>query len=160
MNTLSIPVIAMAGISLYVGFYHLLIYFRRRQNREDLTFAILCFAIVFYDIFCVGLYSATSVSEGAQWQRAQFIALAVFVPAFLWFVADYTHQKPGTAHYLFSIFYLCAILIQLVDRSNLTFPMDQPSIKYIALPYLQPITYYESALGPFTTVQSLMGLVA
>jgi len=160
MNTLSIPVIAMGGISLYVGFYHLLIYLRRRQNREDLTFAILCFAIVFYDILCVGLYSATSVSEGAQWQRAQFIALAVFTSTFLWFVADYTHQKPGTPIYLFSIFYLCAIIVQLVDRSNLTFPANQPSIKYITLPYIQPITYYEAALGPFTTIQSLMGLVA
>ncbi len=160
MNTLSIPLVAMAGISLYVGFYHLLIYFRRRQNREDLTFAILCFAYVFYAAFCAGLYNATSVIEGAQWQRAQFIALAVFVIAFLWFVSDYTHQKPGVAIYLLSIFYLLAIMVQSVDRSDLTFPVDQPSIKHITLPNLRPITYYEATLGPFTTVQGLMGIVA
>ncbi|RPJ24763.1 MAG: hypothetical protein EHM33_16790, partial [Chloroflexi bacterium] len=155
MNTLSIPVVAMAGISLYVGFYHLLIYFRRRQNRADLTFAFLCFAIVLYDAFCVGLYNATSVAEGTQWQRAQFIALAVFVPAFLWFVSDYTRQKPGIAIYLFSIFYLLAFIVQLLDRSHLTLLVDQPSIKHITLPYIQPITYYEAALGPYTKVQSL-----
>jgi PAS domain S-box-containing protein len=160
MNTLSIPMVAMAGISLYVGFYHLLIYFRRRQNREDLTFAILCCAYVFYAVFCAGLYNATSVIEGAQWQRAQFIALAVFVTAFLWFVSDYTHQKPGVAIYLLSIFYLLAIIVQSVARSDLTFPVDQPSIKHIMLPNLPPITYYETILGPFTTVQSLMGIVA
>ncbi len=101
MNTLSIPLVAMAGTSFYVGFYHLLIYFRRRRNREDLTFALLCFSYVFYAVFCAGLYNATSVSEGAQWQRAQFIILAVFVTVFLWFVSDYTRQKPGTAIYLF-----------------------------------------------------------
>ncbi|HSB01955.1 MAG TPA: PAS domain S-box protein [Anaerolineales bacterium] len=160
MNTLSIPVVAMASISFYVGFYHLLIYFRRRQNREDLTFALLCFAIVFYDACSTGLYNASSVAEGAQWQRGQFVALALFVPAFLWFVSDYTHQKPGTATYLFSAFYLIALIVQLLDRSGLTLPVDQPSIKHITLPYVQPITYYEVVLGPFTTVQSLMGVVA
>jgi hypothetical protein len=136
-----------------------LIYFRRR-NRADLTFALLCFAIVFYDAFSTGLYNATSVAEGAQWQRGQFVALAVFVPAFLWFVSDYTHQKRGTATYLFSAFYLAAIVIQLVDRSDLTFVVAQPSIKYIRLLYVQPITYYEATLGSFTAVQSFMGIVA
>ncbi len=160
MNTQSIPVVAMASISFYVGFYHLFIYFRRRQNREDLTFAFLCFTIVFYDAFCVGLYNATTVSEGAQWQRAQFISLAIFVPAFLWFVSDYTHQKVGVVVYGYSIFYLLAAILQLVDRSDLTFLVDQPSIKQIVLPHIQPITYYEATLGPFSVVQGLIGLFA
>ena len=149
----------MASISLYVGFYHLFIYFRRRQNREDLTFAFLCFAIVFYDAFCVGLYNATSVSEGAQWQRAQFISLAIFVPAFLWFVSDYTRQKVGIVVYGYSIFYLLVVIIQLVDRSDLTFLVDQSSIKQIVLPHVLPITYYEATLGPFSIMQGLVGLI-
>jgi PAS domain S-box-containing protein len=160
MNTLSIPIIAMAGVSLYVGFYHLLIYIRRRQNREDLMFAILCFAYVFYDTFSAGLYNSSSLLEGVRWQRAQFISLAVFVTAFLWFVADYTHHKPGIAIYAMSLFYLVAIVVQVVDRSAVTFPLDQPSIKHITLPYLQPVTFYEATLGPFTTVEGLMGIAA
>jgi hypothetical protein len=119
MNTLSIPVVAMASISLYVGLYHLLIYFRRRQNREDLTFSFLCFAYVFYAAFCVGLYNATSVSEGAQWQRAQFIALAVFVTMFLWFVSDYT-RVAGTCLLAFDVL-SPAIVVQFVDRSDQRF---------------------------------------
>ncbi len=160
MNTLSIPMVAMAGISLHVGFYHLLIYLRRRQNREDLTFALLCFAYVFYAAFCAGLYNATSVSAGVQWQRAQFITLAVFVPAFLWFVSDYTHQKPGITIHLFSILYILVIIVQLVDRSELTFLVDQPSIKHITLPYGQPITYYEASVGLFSTAQGILGMFA
>ena len=131
MSTLSIPAIVMASISFYVGLYHLLIYFRRRQHREDLTFALLCLATGFYDVFCAGLYSATSVAEGVQWQRAQFIALAFFTTAFLWFVSDYTHQKPQLATYAFSAFYLLAVLIQIVDRSSLTWMVDHPSVKEI-----------------------------
>jgi len=160
MRTLSIPAIVMASISFYVGLYHLLIYFRRRQHREDLTFALLCLATGFYAVFCAGLYSATSVAQGVQWQRAQFIALALFVTSFVWFVSDYTHQKPQLATYAFSAFYLFAIVIQIVDRSNLTWIVDHPSVKEFLLPFSLKITYYEATFGPFTTLQSLMGLVA
>ena len=160
MNALSIPVVAMASISFYVGFYHLLIYFRRRQFREDLTFAFLCFVYVFYAAFCVGLYNATSVIEGAQWQRAQFIALAVLVPAFLWFVSDYTRQNPGPVIYIYSILYLLVIFVQLVDRSDLTFLMDQPSVKQIMLSEILTFTYYEVTPGPFSVIQGIVGLIA
>jgi PAS domain S-box-containing protein len=159
MNILSSSVVAMAGISLYVGFYHLLIYVRRPQRRVDLTFALLCFSVVFYDAFCVGLYNAISVGDGVQWQRAQLIAIAVFVPALLWFVSDYTRQKPGIVVYASSIYYLLAILVQLVDRSSLTWLVDQPSIKHIMLPFSLSITYYEATFGPFTAVQSLLGML-
>src|SRR5512136_1514709 len=120
MNTLSIPVGIMVSISFYVGFYHLLIYFRRRQHLEDLTFALLCLATGLYDVFCIGLYNATSVAEGVQWQRMQFIALAFFTTAFMWFVSDYTRQKPTLVTYAFSAFFLLALVVQIVDRSDLT----------------------------------------
>ncbi len=160
MNAQSIPVVAMASISLYVGFYHLLIYFRRRQHREDLTFALLCLATCLYDVFCIGLYNSSTVAEGVQWQRAQFVALALVTTAFMWFVSDYTHQKPGIVLYAFSAFYLLAIFVQVVDRSNLTWLIDSHSIKEVLLPLGIQITYYEATFGPFTTVQSLMGLTA
>jgi PAS domain S-box-containing protein len=160
LNTLSIPVVAMASISLYVGLYHLLIYIRRPQYREDLTFAFLCFANVFYDAFCVGLYNATSVIEGAWWQRGQLITLAVFVPTILWFVSDYTHQKIGIVVHGFSIFYLLAIIVQLVDRSSLTWLVDQPSIKHFVMLFGLSVTYFEATFGPFTMVQSFMGIIA
>jgi PAS domain S-box-containing protein len=90
----------------------------------------------------------------------QFITLGFFTTAFLWFVSDYTRQKPQRAIYAFSAFYLLAVLIQIVDRSNLTWIVDRPAIKEILLPFGLEITYYEVTLGPFTTFQSLMGMVA
>jgi PAS domain S-box-containing protein len=156
---LSIPVIAMASTSLYAGLYHLLIYARSRHFRAHLTFSILCFTVVAYDAFCVGLYNSTSAVEGAYWQRLQFLALALFVPAFLWFGTDYTNQKPGRAIYIFSAFYCVAFLVQLVDRSSLTFLVDQPSIKDMSFLGVS-VTYHEVALGPFSSVQGVAGLIA
>jgi hypothetical protein len=45
MSAPSVLVVVMASMSFYVGSYHLLIYSRWRQHREDLTFALLCLAV-------------------------------------------------------------------------------------------------------------------
>jgi len=161
MSVQSILAVAIAGITFYVGLYHLLLYLRRKRHREDLTFALLCLATGCYDVFCAGLYNASSVAEGVQWQRMQFIALAFLTTAFLWFVADYTKQKPGIVTYTFSAYYLFVILVQSMDRSALTWLVGQPAIKTITLPFLNhPIVYYEATLGPFTAIQGLVGLAA
>jgi PAS domain S-box-containing protein len=159
MNGASIPAIVMASMSLYVGCYHLLNYLRQRKHREDLTFGLLCLAMTLYAAFCAGLYNTNSAIEGAGWQRAQFLALAVFAVAFLWFTLDYTHQKPTIVTYLFSVFYLIAFIVQAADRSSLTFLLDHPSIKIFTLPLNITVQYPEVEFGLLTTAQSLMGVV-
>ncbi len=83
----------MAGVIVYVGIFHLTIYFQRLDRRGDLTFALICFSMAIYDIFCVGLYNVTSVTDGINWQRAQIFALILIGVLFLWFIADYTSQR-------------------------------------------------------------------
>jgi PAS domain S-box-containing protein len=160
MTAHSIPTIVMAGLSLYVGLYHLLIYTRRKNHPEDLTFALLCLATCAYEVLCTGLYNVTTVADGVRWQRLQFISLAIFVAAFLWFVSDYTHRRKGVVVYAYTAFYLCAIIVQIVDRSGFTWLPGLPSIKTIGLPFGMRITYYEATLGIFTTVQGLIGMAA
>ena len=55
MSIFSIPPMVMAGIALYAGVYHLMIYLRRRLHRENLTFALMCFVVGFYDVFSASL---------------------------------------------------------------------------------------------------------
>ena len=155
MNAISVPTIVMAGISLYVGLYHLLIHARRKNHPEDLSFAFLCLAICAYEVMCTGLYNATSTAQGAQWQRLQFISIAMFATAFLWFISDYTGRPKGIVIYAFTVFYLAALIAQVVDRSNLTWIASLPSVKAISLPLGIRITYYEVSFGIFTTIQSL-----
>jgi PAS domain S-box-containing protein len=159
MNTISIPIVVIASISFYVGFYHLGLYLRRRQHRVDLAFALTCFANGVYDIFCAGLYNTTSVAEGVQWQRLQFITLALLNITFLWFILVYTHQNPQKAAYAITAFLMIAMFVQALDRSNLTWLVNQPAIKAMLLPFGLKVTYYEATLGIFTTIMGLMGLV-
>lgn len=158
MNALSIPPLIVAGMIFYAGFHQLLIYLRRREHRQDLTFALTCIAAGCYAIFCAGLYNASSVAEGGRWQQAQGIALALLALSYLWFVADYTGQVSRRALYAFSA-YLILAAVAGIAASELTWAFDQPSIKNISLPFGIEITYYEATPGPLINLQSVMGLL-
>ncbi len=159
MNQYSLPILVIASISFYVGIYHLMLYFRDRQIRRDLVFALLCFTTTLYDIFCIGLYHVTSVAAGVHWQRNQMIALAFVIIFFVWFVADYTHYERKRLVYAITVFFLLTAVVQLIDRSNLTWILDQPAIKIFTFPSGYMITYYEAAVGPITLLENLMGFV-
>ena len=149
----------MAGVIVYVGLFHLTIYFQRLDRRGDLTFALICFGMALYDIFCAGLYNATSVAEGINWQRAQIFALILIGVLFLWFIADYTSQRSRNWNYSFTGFFLIASLILLIDRSGLAFLIDHPFIKTIRLPLGLAVTYYETAPGPLIGLLNVAGLL-
>ena len=159
MSIVSIAVIVMAGITFYVGLYHLLVYARRTENRVNLTFALTCLAVGVYDVASAGLYQATDIAEGALWQRMQFIAAALLTAAFFWFAMDYLGQRSKRMLYTVSALCALAVIIQLVDRSGLTWAVDQPFIRDIALPF-GVITYYEATQGPLSVLQSLMEMAA
>ena len=149
----------MAGVIVYVGIFHLTIYFQRLDRRGDLTFALICFGMALYDIFCAGLYNVTSVVEGTNWQRAQIFALILIGVLFLWFIADYTSQRSRIWMYSFTGFFLITSIILLIDRSGLAFLIDHPLIKKISLPLGIEITYYEAAPGPLIGLLNVAGLI-
>jgi two-component system, sensor histidine kinase and response regulator len=160
MNTISVPVIVMAGISFYLAFYHLLIYFRRRDHRENLTFALTCFTMGLYDVFCAAVYNSPSVAESLPWQRLQVAMLGMDGLFFLWFIADYTGGKVRREwRDGFTVFFLTAFGFQMMDRSSLTWLADRPSIKEIRLPLDLRITYHEATPGIVTALLSLLGVV-
>jgi len=155
----AIPVIVMASITLYAGIHQLYIYFRGKRNRQDLTFGLVCIALTLYDALCAGLYNAGTSSEGVVWQRGQFLALSLVIITFLWFLSDYTSVMPAFLKYCFISFYFLAFIIQGLDRTNMTWLSDQPSIKHIILPFGIKVTYNEVVPGIFTEFQSIMGLL-
>jgi two-component system, cell cycle sensor histidine kinase and response regulator CckA len=77
----------------------------------------------------------------------------------LWFIADYTSQRSRIWIYSFTGFFLLTSLILLIDRSGLTFFIDQPLIKKISLPLGLEVTYFETALGPLTMLLYVAGLL-
>ena len=159
INSLSIAPIVAASITFYVGLYHLFLYFRKHSyHREYLTFALACFALTLYDALCAGVYNSSSPVEGAQWQRFQLVALSLFAVAFLWFIADYALTKSRKLLYTFSLFLILAAIVEAVDRSNLTWNINKPSIKEIYF-FGHKIVYHEVTQGPFTNFLIILELL-
>jgi hypothetical protein len=55
-----------------------------------------------YDIFCVGLYNATSLAQGVSWQRLQLQTVLVIAVATVWFIgrltgAEKTRRSGGSS---------------------------------------------------------------
>jgi len=159
MTPFSIPAAVMAGISLYLSFFHLLIYLRRRGHRENLTFSLMCCGMGLYDIFCVVVYNTSSAAESLPWQRLQIGMLGLVGLFFLWFINDFTGRRIGRKRLAWlSALFVGASAFQMVDRSSLTWLEHEASIKEVLLPLGMRVTYHEATPGLFTNLFSVVGL--
>jgi methyl-accepting chemotaxis protein len=160
MSALSVPVAVIGGITLYVGWYHLFIYFKRQiKTPVDRSFAITCFNMALYDVFCVLAYNASSYTQGQILQRLQVATLSMIGATYAWFVVDYAGVKSKRFRNFFTLFFLLSAVLTLTDNSNLTWMVDKPLIKTINLPLGLAVTYYEAAPGLATQALSLMGFL-
>ncbi|MGC8875076.1 MAG: PAS domain S-box protein, partial [Chloroflexia bacterium] len=164
MTSASIPAVILAAITIFVGLHNLLIYLHRPQQREHITFAVSCLAMGLYDVFAAGLYNATSVSEGIDWQRLQMVALSLVSIAFPLFVLDYWSAfRPVPRRTLvwltpFFLYFSLSALLSLLDRSGIVYRPDRPMIKMVSLPTGGSVTYYEAAPGIVAILQTIVGL--
>ena len=140
MTVQSIPVLLIAGVSLYAGFSHLMMFLNLKENWENLYFALTCFSVVSYDVVCVGLYNADSLAAGIGWQRGQYFAAIGLMISFIYFSFALTRTKANLIKKLFTV------AIFLMISSGLAFPVlifnaGRPSIRKITILDF-PITYY------------------
>jgi PAS domain S-box-containing protein len=159
MTAQSIPILIIAGITFYSGLYHLIIYFRQRYRLKDLAFAILCLGVLLYDIFAAMIYNSESPFDSLKWQRLIYINTALTTIGFLWFVLLYTENKARKPFYIFSILCVIMALIQIIDRSSLTFT-DNPLIKEFTLFSSWKIKYNEIEHGLITNIESTITFLA
>jgi two-component system cell cycle sensor histidine kinase/response regulator CckA len=156
MPQTSVPTLILAVIAFCASAYHFLIYARRPTRRVDLTFALTCLMIGFYDLFCVGLYGASSPEVGVIWQERQVLALGLVAIAFVWFISDYTGRAIRPVVYGLTLLYSLLILFNIVTQYHWAWT-HEPLIKTVKLPWGGSLDYQEMTAGPSTGVMSLSG---
>lgn len=154
----AIPVLVVASITLYEAAYHGLVYIRRRGRREDLTFSLACFAIGAYDLFCIGLYSATTPQQGAHWQHLQMLTLSLSGIAVMWFVVDYASLPSRRVAQGLTAVFLVLLLVSSLGPIEWTLT-DRPSVKLVHIPFAHQIVYQEMAPNWLGLLLSLQGIV-
>ena len=158
MRLVAVLPIVMAALCVFAGLSNLLIYVRRRDQAVNLTFPIMCFLVAVYDLFCAGLYASVSITDGARWQRAQIIAVALCCAGVLNFIADYTGKVSRTARVLFTAWFLVEAAVGLLGGAGVVVDVATPMVKHVNPFAMGIITYYEAAPGPIANLQSLAGL--
>jgi hypothetical protein len=75
MALIAIPALVMAGITLYVGLYYLLMWLRLREETGYFFFFGLCASVAAYDVCSALLYNSRSFAVSIWCQRGQFSAI-------------------------------------------------------------------------------------
>ncbi len=153
MNLYSLPSLLMSAVCFYVGLYYFMMYVRRRFDLTNIFFALSCFTIAAYDIFCAGLYNSGSPSEGMLWQRLQFASLALFTIGTSWFVYHFTHYQRRMPLVIITVWHGILFILGLLVRNELTLTLDHPKPKYIDLFGIFNVTYNEVDPGLIYGVQ-------
>lgn len=158
MSAHSLPVILLFGISFYAGIFHLLFFLNKKENRENLYFALICFSIAFYDVMCFGLYNAHSVMSGIGWQKGEYFAICCVEIAFLYFAFALTEKKSTwVARILvfFMYFFIAAGLL----FPNRIWDLQSPKIKNVVIFNLH-ITYFEAGAAALMNIVFVLAIVA
>lgn len=155
MKWASLPAALMAAVTLYAGITYLWLYLRRREHPHNLWFAFTCLSIALYDIFCAGLYSATSLHEGMFWQRFQFATIALFTICFSWFVVFFTRYRRRMPFYAASVVLFIFMVLGLFMKGEVTLSPAHPGVKHVHLGDFFSVTYYEVQPGPLYLAQYL-----
>jgi len=148
MQFLSIPCLMMASINFYVGASYLFFHLKRPQIRVHLPFALLCFSVGLYDLFCVGLYNSHNLFDGIFWQHLQFDGIAAISICMIWFTGSVTGQNSSTAIRCLIAWFVLLLVVSQVAGPELTLSPAHPAVKQINLFSLPAITYHEAAPGP------------
>lgn len=142
MSWISTIVCMCAAMAFYAGVYHLSLFFNPPRERANLSFALLCFFVGIYDLFCAALYSAADTLEGAFWQRNQFFSISFMLFFTVAFAYDFLKIDKKKR-----LVQLAAILTP-VTLINYFTPLgiddSSPAVKEIT--WLD-LTYNESDLG-------------
>jgi diguanylate cyclase (GGDEF)-like protein len=148
----------MASILLYVGLYHYLLYLKLKKAGEHLPFSLVCFGVVLYDLFSIGLYTAHSIEGGIIWQRLQLDSVNLLSFAMVWFVLRYAKpEKIKTVKY-FGFWYSGIFIASFFLGPEYTLSIYSPSIKNINV-FGGLMTYYEGKPGLLYLIEMVSSVI-
>src|SRR5208337_4382350 len=149
--------IGMGFVCLTVVLYEFMIWWRRRGNLYDLSFAVTCFLAGLYDIACAGEYNVDTALQSIPWLRAQAILLNLIALSFLWYLSDRTRQVPKTHFAVFAAWSALSVVTQVIGFGSLTWEPGILVTTRVNFPFGFSVVYLEVAPGILTTLQYFGG---
>jgi hypothetical protein len=154
MPLISIPVLVMAGITLYVGLYYLLVWLPIRKDIGYFYFFGLCASMAAYDVFSALLYNSRHFEASIWCQRGQFASIAGIACWTFLFAARYLRQKLSAWLRLLFGLYAAFVFLSWID-SPLFLHLSRRAPKTVALGSFT-VRYLEVQPGPMLNVFYLL----
>jgi hypothetical protein len=139
---ISIPVLVMAGISLYVGLCYLLIWLPIRKDIGYFHFFGLCTSVAAYDVFSALLYDSRHFEVSIWYQRGQFCVIACIACWTILFAARYLRRKLTPwlrvlfglfAAFIFASWIDSPLFLHLSRRAPKTVALGPVTIRYLEM---------------------------
>jgi hypothetical protein len=146
MSLVSIPVLVMAGITMYVGLYYLLVWLPVRKDIGYFYFFGVCASVATYDVFSALLYDSRYFELSIWYQRGQFCAIAFIACWTFLFAARYLRQRLSAWLWLLFGLYAANIFASWID-SPLFLHLSRRAPKTVALGSFT-VRYLELQPGP------------
>jgi hypothetical protein len=159
MTIHSIPIVALAAVTLFVGLFFSSIYLRYKTDTISGSFALVCFAVLLYDIGCLGLYNSTDLTISARWQRIQFSAIALVTITLSIFYRQLTCNFSGKTITFITIINLGFIAAIYFLPGNMTLDPSNPAVKSVNFGDFLHIAYFENHPGFVLDLQLLVTMV-
>ena len=137
----------MASLTFLLGGLYLFTFAKGRRQSIHISFALLCFAVGLYDIFCIGLYNSTSLTSGLVWQNLQLRDMDFISILLIWFVMVYTQRSHVRLVAIAAGWFGLLFLLSFIVDPSLTLTPLRPAVKHIMVPGFVNVTYYEGELG-------------
>jgi hypothetical protein len=139
----------LSAICAYAGLYHLLFFFRRKNDRINLLFSFLCFAYTPYFIAQAEWYSSTTIIHAFRSIQAGYGSLSfvmIFEILFFYYFTKKSFSK-YIIHISTGVFGIFAVLSFI--NSGVTLSPSTAFSKTLTFAHLYEYTVYEFTAGIF-----------
>ena len=151
MSLFTIAFIFVGSVCCSIGLLHLLIFLRRRDLKEDLSFAVLAIAIGFSSFFEIGAFHADSLATHIPLLKGTLFVQCVLWISFTWFIHFYTKSSKRWLPALITACYALAILVNFFSPGSILF-REITDVKPFVLGSGEAIFYSQGPANPWRII--------
>jgi len=148
MGPLTIAFLMISGICLAVGLLHLTIFFRRRDRKVELFFAVMAIAVSVSFFFETRLYCASHLDQAVSAFKSMLTFQGFTWMAFAWFIVLLTGAYRRRLAFFVTGAYALAVVVNILSPNTIIYAtIDTLQTHY--LPWNEKISYVSGSPNPW-----------
>ena len=148
MGPLTIAFLMISGICLAVGLLHLTIFFRRRDRKVELFFAVMAVAVGVSFFFETQLYNAVHLNQAVSAFKSMLTFQGITWMAFAWFIVLLTGATRRRLAFFVTGAYALAVVVNILSPNSIIYATIG-TLQAHYLPWNEKISYVSGSPNPW-----------